>query len=142
MPPPIEEEADIDFGEASCSEQSDRDETFLANKEFLIDTSQRLHSRVSPERVVGDIPLVVSDIQPTKEKATSEPLSQEFGERETVLKRKTPPQRLNHNGTAKRRKGSSRALPCVYCARRLANDPKWKFHDAIGIEPEIIFLSV
>lgn len=80
----------------SCSEQSDRHETILTDSGFLIDTSQSVGSRESPQRVISDIPLVVSDIQPTKEKATSEPLSQELGKRETILKRKQPPNRSNH----------------------------------------------
>lgn len=140
MPPPIEEEEeeeDIDPDDASCSEQSWRDDPVPANAGVLIDTSHGVHSRVSPERVVSDLPLVVSDIQPTKEMAASEPVSQEFGRRDTSMKRKTPPKRTNYSVTAKRRKGNSRALPCVYCARRLANDPQWKCHDALGMEQKL-----
>lgn len=66
-----------DSDDASCSKDSDHDDTILANAEALIDTSQSVHSRVSPEHVVSDIPLVVSDIQPTKEMAASEPVSQQ-----------------------------------------------------------------
>lgn len=86
-----------DPDDASCSEQSWRDDPVPANAGVLIDTSHGVHSRVSPERVVSDLPLVVSDIQPTKEMAASEPVSQEFGRRETSMKRKTPPKRTNYS---------------------------------------------
>ncbi|KAG6360315.1 hypothetical protein INS49_011372 [Diaporthe citri] len=85
MPPPIEEEEEIDPDEGSSSDQLASDETVLNNADVLIDPSRSVQSRVSPERVVSDIPLVTSDIQPTKVTAPAS-VSQELSRRETGIK--------------------------------------------------------
>lgn len=120
MPPPIEEEEEIvscsctcvlDLSRASAltdlrkyqdsdegsssSEQLASDETVLNNADVLIAPSQSFQSRESPERVVSDIPLVTSDIQPTRKMTAPEPVSLELSRRETGIKRKTPPKRSN-----------------------------------------------
>lgn len=119
MPPPIEEEEEIvscsctcmldlsrasaltdlhkyqDSDEGSSSEQLASDETVLNNADVLIAPSQSFQSRESTERVVSDIPLVTSDIQPTRKMTAPEPVSLEFSRRDTGIKRKTPPKRSN-----------------------------------------------
>ena len=43
--------------------------------------------------------------------------------------------------TAKRRRGPKRDFPCVYCVRRLANNPGWACTEATGMTgPPLILM--
>ncbi|KAK2607471.1 hypothetical protein N8I77_006140 [Diaporthe amygdali] len=134
MPPPIEEDEEVDLDGGAPSEQSASDDTILNNADAdnTIPSLHDVQSRTSPEPVVSDIPFVTSDIQSPNETAAPEPVSKEFGKRETSVKRKSPDKRSNYGAEAKRRRGNPRSVPCVLCVRRLANDPKWACHDAVA----------
>lgn len=83
-------------------------ETDLHNADSIMTPSHDVQNRLSPERVVSDIPLVISPIQPTKEMAARETISKELGERDTSMKRKRPPKRSNYGvkSTARAMQGS------------------------------------